>query len=53
MTWREITRRRLARLITRIAALGSYGPCRVCGRCHDPADHYGLHDDTYETEERP
>lgn len=54
MTWREITRRRLARLTTRIAAaLGSYGPCAVCGRCHDPRDHYGLHDDTYDNPEAP
>lgn len=49
MTWRQIVRRRLARLITRIAtAWPSWPPCDFCGRCHDPRDHYGLHDDTYE-----
>ena len=34
----------LARLITRLSAW----PECACGVRHDPRDHYGLHDDTYE-----
>lgn len=35
----------LARLLEHLAALTSYGPCLVCGRRHDPREHYPLHDD--------
>lgn len=38
---------RLVQLIARLDEWLAWPECPVCGRRHDPRDHYGLHDDTY------